>query len=275
MSNVTLSNNSLEPVSPIRPVAAYLGGKRNLAKTLIPMIDGLDCDTYAEPFVGMGGVFLRRTRRPKAEVINDLNKDLATFYRVLQRHYAAFMDMMKFQITSREAFNRLVATNPETLTDLERSARFLYLQRTAFGGKVSGRNFGVSPGTAGRFDITKLGPMLDDLHSRMAGVVIECLPYGEFIDRWDRIGTLFYLDPPYYGSESDYGRDLFNRNDFERLASQLSRIKGRFILSLNDHPAVWEIFSGFRIETAETKYTISKGNNTKTVTEVIIRGNDR
>ena len=55
------------------------------------------------------------------------------------------------------------------LTDLERAARFIYLQRTAFGGKVDGRHFGVSPDRPGRFDITQLRPMLEDLHQRLAG----------------------------------------------------------------------------------------------------------
>jgi DNA adenine methylase len=98
----------------------------------------------------MGGVFLRRTRRPKCEVINDISEDVATFFRILQRHYVAFMDMLRFQLTTRAGFERLMRTDPSTLTDLERAARFLYLQRTAFGGKVVGRNFGVDDGRPAR-----------------------------------------------------------------------------------------------------------------------------
>jgi hypothetical protein len=65
---------------------------------------------------------------------------------------------LKFQLTTRVEFNRLASTNPDTLTDLERAARFLYLQRTAFGGKVSGRNFGVSIDRPARFNLTTLEP---------------------------------------------------------------------------------------------------------------------
>ena len=178
---------SIKTVNPVNPVAPYLGGKRNLSKRITGRIESISHSIYAEPFVGMGGVFLRRRERPRSEIINDLNREVATFLRILQRHYVQFMDTIKFGITTRAEFIRLVETNPDTLTDLERAARFLYLQRTAFGGKVSGRNFGVSPDRPGRFDVTKLSSMLEDLHTRLSGVVIECLPYNKFIRRYDRV----------------------------------------------------------------------------------------
>ncbi|MFN6951664.1 MAG: DNA adenine methylase, partial [Albidovulum sp.] len=66
-----LSSALSMPVEPILPVAPWVGGKRNLARRIAALIDVDRHETYAEPFAGMGGVFLRRTRRPKAEVIND------------------------------------------------------------------------------------------------------------------------------------------------------------------------------------------------------------
>lgn len=187
-------------VRPVSPAAPYIGGKRNLARRLCALIEATPHDNYVEPFVGMGGVFLRRSTRPRAEVINDLSRDVTTLFRILQRHYQAFMDMLKWQMTSREEFERLVAVDPDTLTDLERAARFLYLQRLAFGGKVNGRNFGVDRRTPARFDVTKLAPMLEEIHDRLAGVKIERLPYADLIRRYDGPGTLFYLDPPIGGA---------------------------------------------------------------------------
>lgn len=246
----------MTPVSPTDPVAPWLGGKRNLARRICAAIDATPCLTYAEPFVGMGGIFLRRTRRPKAEVINDRGQDVANLFRILQRHYVAFLDMLRFQLTTRAEFDRLVATDPATLTDLERAGRFLYLQRTAFGGKVSGRNFGVSRDRPGRFNLTTLEPMLEDLHTRLAGVVIECLDYGDFIRRYDGPGTFFYLDPPYWGCEDDYGRALFGRDDFARMAEQLVTLQGRFLMSINDVPEIREIFAWARVDEVTTTYTI-------------------
>lgn len=261
----------LTPVVPVRPVAPYLGGKRKLAARIIARLAAIPHETYVEPFVGMGGVFLRRPFRARAEVINDINGDVVTLFRVLQRHYQALMDMLRWQITSRAEFERLVAANPDTLTDLERAARFLYLQRTAFGGKVSGRNFGVSATSSARFDITRLASVLEDVHERLAAVVIERLPYADLLARYDRPRTLFYLDPPYWGSEADYGHGVFAPADFQRLAELLTKLRGPFLLSLNDVPPVRQIFAAFAIERVEIIYSIGTHHGTSSrVGELLI-----
>lgn len=257
-------------VDPVRPLAPYIGGKRNLAKRLVQRINTVPHATYAEVFVGMGGVFFRRDQRPKGEVINDWSEDVATFFRVIQHHYVPFLDMLRFQITSRAGFEKLLALDPSSLTDLQRSARFLYLQRLAFGGKVAGRGFGVVLGAGSRFDMAKVAPMIEAVHERLSGVVIERLPWSDFLPRYDRPETLFYLDPPYYGSEGDYGRDLFDRSQFEKMAEQLRRLKGRFILSLNDNPEVRRIFAGFAIDGEQVRYTLAGMDKSKVVGEVII-----
>jgi len=254
-------HHELEPVAPTAPAAPWMGGKRNLAKRICAIIDATPCQLYAEAFVGMGGIFLRRSTRPRAEVINDRGRDIANLFRILQRHYPQFLEVLRFQLTTRAEFNRLVETNPDTLTDLERAARFLYLQRTAFGGKVSGRNFGVSRDRPGRFNLTTLEPMLEDLHTRLAGVVIECLDWADFIPRYDGPNTLFYLDPPYWGCEDDYGKQMFERTDFARLATVLGGIKGHFIMSLNDVPEIRAIFASFDLTEVRTTYTIAAGRN--------------
>lgn len=236
--------------------APYLGGKRNLARRVIARIEAIPHRTYAEPFVGMGGIFLRRQSPAPVEVVNDFSRDVANLFRILQRHYVQLMDTLRWQITSRAEWDRLNAANADTLTDLERAARFLYLQRLTFGGKVAGRSFGVDPSTSARFDVNKLGPQLEAIHERLAGVVIECLPYAAFLARYDRPGTLFYLDPPYFGCEGDYGAGMFSREDFARLAEILRGLKGRFLLSLNDTPQVRETFAGFSFEELPVTYTV-------------------
>lgn len=259
------------PVRPVRPVASYIGGKRNLARRLVTLIDAIPHRTYCEAFVGMGGIFFRRMRQPPVEVINDISGDVANLFRVLQEHYPYLIDTLRWRLTSRAEFQRLLAIPGERMTDIQRAARFLYLQKTAFGGKVSGRTYGVAVDQPARFDVTKLEPMLADVHERLARVVIEQLSYAEFIPRYDRPETLFYLDPPYWGCEDDYGAGVFGRDDFARMADLLAQIRGKFVLSINDTPGAREVFGRFDIQRVETTYTISDRGAQK-AGELIISG---
>lgn len=236
------------------------------------MISACDHATYAEPFVGMGGVFFRRRTRPRFEVINDISADVTTLFRILQRHRQSFMEELKWRFSSRAEFDRLMQVEPHTLTDLERAARFLYLQKTAFGGRVEGRTYGVDRERS-RFNLARLGPMLDDLHERLQGVTIERLPFADFLRRYDGPDVLFYLDPPYHGCESDYGAGVFSPADFDHLAQGLSELQGRFILSINDTPVVRETFADFRVLPVALTYRIS-GKATPAA-ELFVTGSER
>ena len=265
-------NDALQPVAPAKPAAPYIGGKRMLAKRLVAMINETPHTAYAEPFVGMGGIFFRRDRRPKAEIINDWSDDVSNLFRILQHHYVAFMDMLRFQLTTRSNFERLLALEPASLTDLQRAARFIYVQKAGFGGMVATRRWGVDLNTSARFDVTKLAPILEGIHERLAGVVIEKKPWAEFVARYDRQGILFYLDPPYFGTENYYGAGLFQRDEFALMAQVLRGIEGRFILSINDCPEIREIFEGFTLTEARANWSMAHAGKgaSKSAGELII-----
>lgn len=263
---------NFEPVKPINPIVPYLGGKRLLAKTIVPIIEKIPHNIYAEPFMGMGGVFFRRTKKPKCEAINDINSEIVNMFRMVERFPNYLADMLKFKICSRAEFKRMLATPPLLLTELERAVRYLYIQKNAFGGKVRGQAFGVSVERAGRFNVERLIAQIHTLHKRLSGVYIECLPYQEFITRYDRPDTLFYLDPPYWNCENDYGKGIFGKADFDELAKLLKEIKGKFIMSINDVPEIRRIFRAFYIMEVQTRYTIAtkEAGQSKQAKELLI-----
>ncbi len=261
---------SLTPVSPVRPVAPWIGGKRNLARKLCAMIEATPHDLYAEPFVGMGGVFFRRRSRPKCEIINDWSGEVANLFRCMRAHPAALTELTAWTFSCRADFEQLQRMDPSTLTDLQRAARFIQLQKLAFGGKVRGQSFGVRTDGPARW---RSGQVTEDLlaaAARLEEVTIENLDWSVFMARYDRPGALFYLDPPYFGCEGDYG-DGFGREQFTPMADQLAAMKGRFILSLNDRPEVREIFGAFDIEGVGTHYGLA-GRGAAAAREVIITG---
>ncbi|MDP1872546.1 DNA adenine methylase [Phenylobacterium sp.] len=260
--------NLLRPVIPAEPAAPWIGGKRLLARRICAILAATPHDCYAEPFVGMGGVFLRRGVRPPAEVINDVSGDIVTLYRVLQRHPEALLRELRWRPAMRVEFDRLKSARIQDLTDIERAARFLYLQTLAYGGKVTARSFGVDTKAGHAFDLKRLEPRLERLHERLAGVIIEHLDWADFLPRYARPGTLFYLDPPYWGSEGDYGPGLFARADFDRLAAALAASDARVLVSINDVPEVRTAFAWAEIQEVETRYQIS-GESQK-VSELLI-----
>ena len=254
-SNRKPAPGPLTGIAPAEPIAPWLGGKRNLARRLIERIEAVPHDCYAEPFSGMAGVFLRRRRRPGTEALNDINGDIVNLFRIVREHPDELMRQFDWALASRHEFRRLLETPPGILTDVQRAARFAYLQNLRFAGKPAGTSVNFGPHYPNRVRSERMRRLIAAAHQRLQGVHVECLDWAVFIERYDRPFTLFYIDPPYWGHEADYGKGLFAPEEFARMADLLRGLKGRFILSLNDRPEVRELFDGFEIAEVKTRYS--------------------
>lgn len=229
------------------------GGKSRLAPQLLPLFDNQHT-TYVEPFAGAAAMLFMRPAPAKVEVINDINGELVNLYRVVKHHLDELVRQFRWQLVAREEFDRLKTSPPETLTDIQRAARFFFLQKTSFGAKVSGQNFGTDAGSPPRINLTRLEEDLSAAHLRLARVTIEHLPWPACMARYDRPATFFFCDPPYWQTEG-YGVP-FPLDQYEALASAMRALKGRALLTINDHPDMRRVFAGFRIKRMATKYTI-------------------
>jgi len=234
---------------------AYIGGKSKLADMIVKMIP--EHQAYCEVFAGAAWVFFRK-EHSKYETINDLDSDLVTFYRVLQNHLEEFLRQFKWLLSSREWFEDWKRQQEAGgLTDIQRAARYYYLQRHSFGGRVRSRTFGPGPMRRPRINLLRIEEELSEVHLRLAQVTIENLPWQDFLARYDRVETFFYLDPPYH--KAPYYNHNLVLEDYQEMAEILDKIKGRFILSINDHPEMREVFKRFKIKQASLKYSVSKG----------------
>lgn len=248
---------------------AYMGGKSLLAKTIIPKFPEHRC--YVEVFAGAAWLMFKKDESiSKVEVINDINKDLVTLYRVVKCHLEEFVRYFKWCLVARDEFYRLRKEEPETLTDIQRSARFYYLLKAGFAAKIKSPTFSVSPSRTPRMNLLRIEEELSEVHLRLSHVYIENRPYQEIFKRLDRDDTFFYVDPPYYGYEDYYGADVFSRNDFETLRNILGSLKGKFALSINNVDPIRALFKNFRIEKVKTSYTAAGANKKKRVEELLI-----
>lgn len=242
-----------------RGLVPYLGGKAQLAGRLLAMISARPHRCYAEPFAGAGGIILRRKVAAPVEAINDMSGDIINLFRVVQRHPRALLAELRFVLHAREDFERLVKTPSGSLTDIERAARFWRIQSAVFRADPSGTSFISNPAAARGKAPLSLRRHVLQCHRRLARVTIERQDFEAFIRRYDRPDTLFYLDPPYWGCEGDYG-DAFTRGDFARLEACLKALRGAFILSLNDTPEVRALFAWATMEEVTLTYGAGKPN---------------
>ncbi len=245
---------------------AWLGGKSRLADRIIEKMPAHQ--TYCEVFAGAAWVLFKKPES-KVEIINDINSDLTNLYRCVKYHLAELVAQFRWMLVSRDEFDRFLKTPADTLTDIQRAARFFYLAKTSFGARIVKPSYGISATGAPRLNLLRIEEDLSEAHLRLSRVFIECKPYDQVIKRFDKPGTLFYLDPPYWACEKDYGEGVFSREDFGRLAGLLDGLKGKFILSLNDKPEVRETFANFKVESVKTRYSIS-GSSKQEASEVLI-----
>jgi DNA adenine methylase len=243
---------------------SYLGGKNRLARRIISLIP--EHAAYIEPFCGGAQVFFHK-EPSKVEILNDLDEDVFNFLRVCQLHHGELVRYIQFSIASRKWFELFQKQNPATLSDIQRAARFFYLQKNCYGGLIKRQNFTVSVEDGSNYNPHRIPMVLHLAHERLLNVQLECLPYQEILKRYDRSQSFFYLDPPYFGLPH-YNFNL-EQKDYVELASLLKNLKGKFLLSLNDKPEVRKIFSTFNISDVTLSYS-SQQKPGKTFKELFI-----
>jgi DNA adenine methylase len=237
---------------------SYVGGKGRFGSVILPLIP--KHTTYVEPFAGGAQIFFQKTPS-KVEVLNDLDGELINFYRVCQAHHDEMIRYMHFSLLSREWFDRLRQTPPESLTDIQRAARYFYLQKSAFGGGVARQNYAIHVIQRPNFSPARIREVIERTHRRLARTQIERLPYEDVLKKYDRPTTFCYVDPPYFGV--NLYRHTMSESDFQLLRDRLQNLKGKFLLSLNDTPEVREIFSCFDMQPIQIAYSVQLHGNRK------------
>jgi DNA adenine methylase len=245
-------------VPKIKTLFPWPGGKTRLLQHLLPLLSDNPHTCYVEAFAG--GAALLFAREPaKVEVLNDTHGELVRLYRVVANHLDEFVRQFRWALTSREMFVWAQMQHPETLTDIQRAARFFYLQKLCFGGKAKGQTFGIASTAPRRINLLRLEEDLSDAHLRLHQVVIENLPWQRCIERYDAAHTLFFLDPPYWQTEGYV--DDFGFEQYEQMADLMAGLKGRVILTINDHPDMRRVFKRFASRSVPIKYTVGGGGN--------------
>lgn len=210
------------------PFLKWPGGKRWLAPLLVQIIRPELKRTYFEPFLGAGAVFLSLS--PKQAVLSDCNEDLITTLRIIRENSAAVVEAVHRFSNTNECYYQV--RQMKTRSEISRAARFLYLNRTCWGGiyRLNKQGtFNVPFGNSGRV-ICERRTVIEGAHL-LRGVILECLDFEKAIERAGE-GDVIYADPPYTTRGQNngfvrYNERLFAWSDQDRLASACRQAASR------------------------------------------------
>lgn len=244
--------------SPIK----WVGGKRVLRKSIIPLIPKGDC--YVEVFGGAGWVlFGKESKDHKVEVYNDIDSELVNFFNVIKYRSDEFKEKLNLLLISREVFDDLKFKDLYDLSELDRAFRFWYLLKYSYGGRkntLTDYNFGYSKVRKAPI-IEEQIKLIEESYHRLRGVTVENLSYEILMKKYDGENTVFYLDPPYIVNSKCYGKYEFTEEKHIELKKNLDNIKGKWILTVNNSDFFKELYKDYYIKEVLTNY--SAGNSNK------------
>lgn len=256
------NTNNIKPGS---AVMNYPGAKARLAPWIIDHLPAHN--TYVELFGGSAGVLVQKPESIN-EIYNDLDGDLVQFFRVLRDQSESLLAWLRRTPYSRELYEEFADefyAGDRPRDPIERAGRFWYLRQAGFNGKLRERQpFSTSTSARGypcdsqARNYHRSRERLEAFADRFEAVTIECLDYGEIIDRYDSDTTVFYADPPYVDdhlSNRYYSNDEF---DHARLAEQLSDIDGEAVVSYEAIPDA--IPDDWMVLERDRTSTLSRGN---------------
>lgn len=238
-----------------------MGGKTFSVSTLRDMIPYHN--SYIEVFGGGATLLFAKTISFK-EIYNDLDSLLYNFFMVLRDRPAEFYDKLLNTPLAREMFDKYKAhfragrlIFPQRLyesDDIDRAVYYYLVKRLSFGNKCQSLNFQKTSSSA-----RMIAADCENFSNRLRNVLIENSNYDYIFDTYDEQDAFFYCDPPYHQTGGAY-IECWPWDHHLKLRARIGNLKGRWLLSYNDHPDIRKLYDGFNIYQIKTRFTIDKSS---------------
>ena len=242
---------------------------------------------YFEPFIGGGAVFfhLWNTARLNGEVyLFDHSQELIDAYQVVRDQVEELIALLWQHQTlhSREYYYRIRHLDRErmNLSQVERAARTIYLNKTCYNGLFRVNRKGQFNVPMGRYK----NPRILDAEALYAASLalrethLEVRNFQSAVEL-GKPGDFFYFDPPYdpvskTASFTGYTPGSFGADDQKQLARVYARLSEKgclCMLSNSDTPYIRSLYRGFRIETILANRAINSNSRKRgEIREVLI-----
>ena len=269
----------------ISPILKWVGGKRQLLSEIMPLINK-NCSTYVEPFVGGGAVFFEL--QPKKAIINDFNSELINVYQVVRDNVEELISALEKhnELNSEEYFYEVRGIDRteqfQEMTDIEKAARIIYLNKTCYNGLYRVNAAGHFNSPYGKYknpnivNATTLRAMSKYLNK--GNIVIRQGDYKEAL-KGLRKGAFVYLDPPYMpistsSSFTGYTENGFSYDHQVELKKECDKLRKKgiaFLQSNSDCPEIRDLYKDYEIITVQARRNInSNAKKRGEINEVLI-----
>ena len=261
-----------------KPFLKWAGGKTQLLKKMDCYLP-VSFNTYIEPFIGGGALFFNLNH--SKSIISDLNEELIITYTQIKNNVLEVIDILERYENTSDFYYSIRSLITSKLSNSERAARLIYLNKTCFNGlfRVNKKgDFNVPYGK-------KATSFLNKENLIAASAYMECteiynLDYKESLKKFAKKGDFIFLDPPYqpvskYADFKRYTKERFHESDQIELANifkKLVEIGCYVMLTNSDHPFILDLYKDYHIEIVETKRMISSNPNTRLGIDIIVLG---
>jgi DNA adenine methylase len=264
---------------PATPFLKWAGGKTQLLGQLIPLLPGSGINRYHEPFIGGGALFF--AVGPPRSYLSDLNPDLVNCYQVIRGQVEDLIEALDEHVYEQEYYYEIRAQDPRDLGDVDRAARFIYLNRTCFNGLHRVNRKGQFNVPFGRYSNPTIcdADNLRRVASALRSTTLQCAGFEKVLDR-ARAGDLVYFDPPYQpisatSSFTSYTSSTFGPTQQAALADvfcQLDRKGVKVMLSNSDAQFIRDLYEGFEISEVQAHRNINRDAARRgPITELVVR----
>jgi len=256
----------------MKPPFSYYGGKQKLASTIIKLIP--EHNLYCEPFCGGAAVFFAKDKAmSNVEVLNDTNREIINFYRVVQNEFVSLEKEIRISLHSRRLFTdaKVIYNNPHMFSEIQRAWALWLLATQGFASMLDGSwGYDKKKRTTSKKVMNKRFDFTEEFAYRLQDVQIECTDALRIINSRDENDSFFYVDPPYYNSDCGH-YDGYTIEDFKLLLNTLSKIEGKFLLSSYPSPILKEYIKdyGWYSKSKEMNVSVNRGVTGKRKTEVL------
>ncbi|MCB5953954.1 Dam family site-specific DNA-(adenine-N6)-methyltransferase [Enterococcus sp. CWB-B31] len=256
----------MEKKTKIKPILKWAGGKSQMIEILEKTIP-TNYGKYIEPFIGGGALYFHL--QPKNAIIADTNEELINMYKTVVNDVEGLIYLLNQMINDKEFFLLVRAEKVENLTEVERAARMIYLNRTCFNGLYRVNKKGQFNVPFGNYSNPKICDQ-DNLRSAsklLKTATIICADYKQVLDKYCKAGDFIFLDPPYlpiskYSDFKRYTKEQFYIEDHKELADIAHNMRNRactVVITNSNHEMVYDLFSHER--TTITVYSTSRRIN--------------